>query len=324
MQTISSKQLDQLLDYESLIEALRKAFAADYTVPARHHYNFQNPNTKKANTLLLMPAWQSGAHVGVKLVIVAPENADQGLPAIQGTYTLFDANTGVPLAQMDAPMLTAKRTACASALASSYLSRKNSSSLLMVGTGVLAPHLIRAHAAVRAIKEVFIWGRNFAKATALARQLDNEILAVKAIEKIESGMHADIISVATLSADPLIKGEWLNSGQHLDLVGAYLPTMREADDDVIQKSVIFVDNLESACDETGDLFIPIQNGLITKEDIKADLFNLCKNEHNGRSNEDEITCFKSVGHALEDLAAAQLAFEKDGSSKTEDRNFPTI
>jgi len=172
MQHISSEQLNQLLDYKSLTEALRQAFAADYTVPARHHYNFQNPDTKKPNTLLLMPAWQSGAHVGVKLVIVAPENAAQNLPAIQGTYTLFDAKTGIPLAQMDAPMLTAKRTACASALAADFLSRKNSSTLLMIGTGVLAPHLIKAHASVRPIKEVFIWGRNFAKATALVKQLE--------------------------------------------------------------------------------------------------------------------------------------------------------
>ena len=308
MQNISSEQLNQLLDYKSLTEALRKAFATDYTVPARHHYNFQNPGTGKANTLLLMPAWQSGAHVGVKLVIVAPENAKQNLPAIQGTYTLFDAKTGVPLAQMDAPMLTAKRTACASALASDFLSRKNSTSLLMIGTGVLAPHLIRAHASVRPIKEVFIWGRNFAKAKALAKELEHDIFTIKAIEKIELGMHTDIISCATLSAEPLIKGKWLKPGQHLDLVGAYLPNMREADDEVVRRSVIFVDNIESACHETGDLFIPIQNGLITKEDIKADLFNLCKSEHNGRSNEHEITYFKSVGHALEDLAAAQLAF----------------
>jgi len=113
-----------------------------------------------------------------------------------------------------------------------------------------------------------------------------------------------------LSGSPLIKGDWLSPGQHIDLVGAYLPNMREADDEVIRKSVLFADNRDSACRETGDLFIPIQNGLITKEDIKADLFSLCKKQHQGRSHEDEITCFKSVGHALEDLAAAQLAFSK--------------
>jgi len=180
----------------------------------------------------------------------------------------------------------------------------------MVGTGVLAPHLIMAHASVRPIREVYVWGRNFAKAKVLVDKLNNNTFTIKAIENITSGINADIISCATLSATPLIKGNWLKPGQHVDLVGAYLPNMREADDDLIRKSVLFADNRDSACHETGDLFIPIQNGLITKDDIKADLFSLCKNQHKGRSNEHEITCFKSVGHALEDLAAAQLAFSK--------------
>ncbi len=310
MRHISREELDQLLPYDLLIEALRSAFAADYSVPARHHYNFPNPSSSKPNTLLLMPAWQSGTHVGVKLVVVAPDNASKKLPAIQGTYTLFDANTGVPLALMDAPLLTAKRTACASALASDYLSRKDSSSLLMVGTGVLAPHLIMAHASIRPIRQVFLWGRNFAKAAALTGELNQVDLKVKAIENIEDGMTADIISCATLSPEPLIHGQFLKAGQHVDLVGSYLPTMREADDEVIRRSVIFADNREGATHESGDLFIPIQNGLITKESVKADLFELCKNEKPGRNSDEEITLFKSVGHALEDLAAAQLAYSR--------------
>ena len=315
MQQINEQQLDQLLAYPALIQQLRIAFAADYTVPTRHHYNFDNPQATKPNTLLLMPAWQAGEHVGVKLVIVAPENAKKNLPAIQGTYTLFDANTGVPLAQMNAPLLTAKRTACASALASSYLSRKESHSLLMVGTGVLAPHLIQAHASIRPIKEVYVWGRNFAKAMVLTKQLKLKDIKLTPIENIADGMSADIISCATLSPEPLIHGQYLKPGQHIDLVGSYLPTMREADDEVIRRSILFADNREGATHESGDLYIPIQNGLITKDDVLADLFELCKSEHPGRTASDQITCFKSVGHALEDLAAAQLAYSKIQSNK---------
>lgn len=312
MKYLSESEIESLLDYESLIEALNTAFAAEYTVPMRHHHNFANPSSNLESTLLLMPAWDNQKYLGVKIVTVSPENANLSLPTIQGMYLLFDIKTGVPLMRCDAKTLTNIRTAAASALASKYLSKKDSKVLLMVGTGALAPQLIKAHTAVRPIEKVFIWGRSIEKAQQILNQFKAANFKGEAIEKIESVIdEADIISCATLSKDPLIKGEWLQPGQHLDLVGSYQKHMREADDEAVMKSSIFVDTLQGAPKESGDLFIPLEKGILKKEDIKADLFKMCSSKKDTfRSSKTEITFFKSVGHALEDLAAASLAFER--------------
>ena len=312
MKFLSEKEIENILDFKSLIKTLEDAFAAEYTVPMRHHHNFVNPSSALESTLLLMPAWDNRNYLGVKLVTIFPENANHSLPTIQGMYLLFDIKTGTPLMRCDAKTLTNLRTAAASALASKYLSRKDSKIMLMVGTGALAPQLIKAHASVRPIEKVYVWGRNFEKAKMLAKNCDSAGCEYKAIAAIESVIaEADIISCATLSKKPLIKGHWLQPGQHLDLVGSYQKHMREADDEAVLKSSVFVDTLQGAPKESGDLFIPLQNGIIKMEDINADLFKMCSSENDTfRSNEKEITFFKSVGHALEDLAAASLAFEK--------------
>ena len=307
---LSNEDLISSLGFPSLIETLREAFQGDYTVPLRHHHDFKNPKEDKDSTLLLMPAWEAGYYLGVKVVTVAPNNAKYNLPSIHGMYILMDAHKGVPLAIMDAKTLTTRRTAAASALASSYLSRPDSSTLLMIGTGALAPNLITAHASVRPIGEVFIWGRNMEKAQAVAKYFDDAHFRVNVVSTIAQGLaKADIISCATLSETPLILGQYLKSGQHLDMVGAYKPDMREADDEAIRRSSIFVDNYTGATKETGDIAIPLQTGVLKRESIKADLFELCRSEKLGRRSENEITFFKSVGHALEDLAAAKMAYE---------------
>ena len=310
LKNITKKDLEKNLNYPELVQALQKAFQEKYIIPSRHHHNYQNPKAGIDSTLLLMPAWQVGKYLGVKVVTVSPKNGERGLPSIYGIYTLFDAEKGFPLAQIDAPTLTNQRTAATSALASSFLSKKNSKRLLMIGTGSLAPELIKAHAAVRPIEEVFIWGRNFKKAKALKKLLKNSPFKIKAIETIKEGVKkADIISCATLSSEPLVFGKNLKAGQHLDLVGAYQPTSRETDDGAIQKSSVFVDTYEGA-KESGDILIPIKNGILKEKDICADLFELCQGKKKGRKNKKEITYFKSVGHALEDLAAAKLIYEK--------------
>jgi ornithine cyclodeaminase len=176
----------------------------------------------------------------------------------------------------------------------------------------LALQLIKAHATVRSIEKVYVWGRKFEKAQKLSDQLKSANFETKVVEKIDSVIaEADIISCATLSEKPLIKGAGVKPGQHLDLVGSYQKHTREADDEAILKSSVFVDTLQGAPNESGDLFIPIQNGILKKEDIKADLFEMCQSEKGTfRNSETEITFFKSVGHALEDLAVASLAFER--------------
>ena len=304
---LSQQQIDQTLNYPSLIEALRIGFTADYQIPTRMHTNYNNPVDKSENTLLLMPAISIGNIVGVKIVNVAPKNGAHNLPSIHGVYYVSDANTGQPLALMDAKSLTNWRTAATSALATDFLARENCSTLLMVGTGSLAPYLIDAHAANRPIKRLLVYGRNTAKAEALATSKVGQFVSVEVVEDLSTAIpQADIISTATLSKDPLIHGDYLVPGQHIDLVGSYKPDLREADNVVMRRGQIYADLTSQAIRESGDLALPIAEGILQPDEIIGDLFQLCRNEVDGRQNVEDITVFKSVGHALEDLVAAQL------------------
>ena len=301
--------------FKELVDALKKNFAENkLIVPKRHHHDFPNPKINNDSTLLLMPAWNPSETAGVKIITVSPENSQFDLPSIQGTYIYLDATKGTIKAIIEAKSLTAKRTAAASALASSYLSRKDASSLLMIGTGALSINLIKAHASVRKLKKVFVWGRNYNKALAICKQLENEDFTITPIKTIEEKIgDVDIISSATLSKTPLILGKHLRKGQHVDLVGAYKKDMREADDETISKSNIYVDTYDGL-NESGDIAIPLKTGVLREEEIKANLFELTSGKKGGRMDTDELTVFKSVGHALEDLAAANYYFEKYISS----------
>lgn len=309
---INADFIEQNTDFNKLISALKQGFSSnEIIVPLRHHHDFPNPEVNSDSTLLLMPAWKPSHEAGVKIATVSPKNGQFNLPSIQGTYIYLDAKKGTIKAILEAKSLTAKRTAAASALASSFLSRKNSNSLLMIGTGALSLNLIKAHASVRPIETVYVWGRTIEKAKAISDQLLNEKYTTKAIETIEDKISdVDIISCATLSKTPLVLGNYLKGGQHIDLVGAYKKDMREADDETIKKSSVFVDTFQGGLKESGDILIPLTNGTLKKEDIKADLFQLCLSQESGRTNDSEITVFKSVGHALEDLVAAKYYFTK--------------
>ena len=310
MRILSAADVEAALDWDSLIERLRQAFRRGAEVPVRHHHEIANPGGPEG-TLLLMPAWQSGRHIGVKVVTIFPDNGEQGLPSVMGAYLLLDGRTGSPIALIDGPTLTLKRTAAASALASGYLSRPDCERLLMVGTGALAPYLVSAHAAVRPICNVLIWGRTPDKAVKLAKRLDRTDFRVAATEDLEAAARgADIISCATLSRDPLVRGDWLRPGQHLDLVGAFRPDMRESDDQAIRRARVFVDTRDGATKEAGDIVQPIESGVLDPVDVAGDLFDLTRGERAGRRYYDQITLFKSVGTALEDLAAAELAAER--------------
>ncbi len=310
MRVLSAADVEAALDWESLVERLRRAFRRGAEVPVRHHHDIVNPGGPEG-TLLLMPAWQPGRQIGIKLVTIFPDNDSRGLPSVMGAYLLLDGKTGAPLALIDGPMLTVKRTAAASALASSYLSRPDCERLLMVGTGSLAPYLVMAHASVRPICNVLIWGRTPDKARRLAKRLDRPNFRVAATEDLEAAVRgAHVISCATLSKDPLVKGEWLQPGQHLDLVGAFRPDMRESDDAAIGRARVFVDTRDGALKEAGDIVQPLESGVLDPADVAGDLFELTRGERAGRRFYDQITLFKSVGTALEDLAAAELAAER--------------
>lgn len=308
---LSDHFINNNTNFSELITALKHGFSSeDILVPQRHHHDFPNPETGADTTLLLMPAWHSGKEAGVKIATVSPENDRYDLPAIQAIYILLNAVTGTMKATMQAKSLTAKRTAATSALASSFLSKRDSSSLLMIGTGALSANLILAHAAVRPIKKIFVWGRNIEKARAICDELKDENFDCQVSETIsEKISEVDIISCATLSKTPLVLGKYLKTGQHIDLVGTYKKDMREADDEVILKASVFVDTFDGLY-ESGDIAIPMNNGILSKEDISGNLFSLCSGKTKGRTDQNEITVFKSVGHALEDLVAASYYFNK--------------
>jgi ornithine cyclodeaminase len=258
----------------------------------------------------MMPAWRAGASLGIKLVTVYPDNADKGLPAVAATYLLLDASTGVPRALLDGEELTLRRTGAASALASRYLSAPQASRLTMVGTGRLAPHLIESHARVRPIRSVRIWGRRIERARAVAASLHCPQLRVEAVDDLEAAVRwADIVSCATLSPKPLVRGAWLRAGQHLDLVGAYNPEMSEADDEAVARAELYVDTRVGALAESGEIIGAIARGVIGRQAVRAELCEIASDRFR-RSQPAAITLFKSVGTALEDLAAAELAIAR--------------
>lgn len=305
---IDAATVRQRLPYPALVNVLEQAFRADITVPVRHHHTVP-VNGGRDGTLLLMPAWSSGRAIGVKLVTVFPDNGQKNLPAVMGSYLLLSAETGQPLAMMDGPMLTVRRTAAASALAARYLAREDASVLVMIGTGALAPHLIEAHASVRPIRRVVIVGRQVQKAEAVRALLPllPDVTVEISTDPQTAVAGADIVSCATLAEVPVVQGDWLPEGCHLDLVGGFTPTMREADDAAIRRARVFCDTRAGALKEAGDLVIPLASGVLKPDGVLGDLFELTRGTADGRQSATEITLFKSVGTALEDLAAAELA-----------------
>jgi alanine dehydrogenase len=297
------------LPFRQLVEALRDMFAKGCEMPVRHHHTVKVPGEPDA-TLLLMPAWQEGGYIGVKTVTVFPGNSARGRMAVNASYALMSAETGETLAMIDGGELTARRTAAASALAADYLAGKEASHLLVAGTGRLALNLVEAHSSVRPIRRVTIWGRDRAKAEDVAARATALGFEAKAAENLEAACaEADIVSCATLSPVPIIKGEWLRPGVHVDLIGAFRPDTRESDDEAVRRSSIFVDTRAGATSEAGDIVIPIRNRVIKADAIVADLYELTRGLHIGRTADGEITLFKSVGAALEDLAGAILAYK---------------
>lgn len=311
MRLVAAEEVRESLDFPSLVDCLRDIFRAGATVPVRHHHTIPKAGEPDA-TLLLMPAWQDGGDVGIKIVTVTPGNGKRNLPAVMGIYLLLDGESGQPRAIVDGPMLTLRRTAAVSALASRYLSRPDSETLVMVGAGALAPHLIEAHAAVRPIKRVIVWNHRPERAEALAAELSagalsGGTLSVTASQDLEAAVaEADVISCATLTRQPLVKGAWLKPGQHLDLVGGFTPEMREADDEAVRRSQVYVDTRDGALKEAGDIVEPLARGILTPERIEADLLELVQGGDTKERDPEAITFFKAVGSALSDLGAAQL------------------
>jgi len=297
--------------YATLVDAIAEAFRGGVTAPVRGHYSVPVPGAPDA-TLLTMPAWTEGGYLGVKIATVFPGNSQAGRRAVSGQYLLLDASDGQPLALIEGGELTARRTAAASALAASFLARTDATTLTMIGAGRLSAHLVRAHLALRpSLREVALWGRNADKAATVAARLRSELpgLHVSATDDLEASVRrSDLVSAATLSTDPIVRGAWLRPGVHVDLVGGFTPRMREADDEAIRRARVFCDTLEGAPQEAGDLCQPIASGLLDPGSLTS-LTQLCRQERPGRLEAGDITLFKSVGCAAEDLAAAVVIYE---------------
>ncbi|MGU3493753.1 ornithine cyclodeaminase family protein [Xanthobacteraceae bacterium A53D] len=306
MRMFSAADIHARLDYAELAQALKQAFAQGLVeAPVRQAYAVGLPDAPAH--MLTMPAWRRGAVMGVKIVNVVPGNSARGLGAVNGLYALFDGATGAPLAVMDSDALTNRRTAAASALASLYLSRPDSHTVLVVGTGHLAAHLAAAHAAVRPIDRVLVWGRSVERTTTFVDKLKAKGLPAEARPDLAGAVaEADIVTLATTSTAPLIRGADVRPGTHVDLVGAFTPAMRESDDDLIARAAIYVDTRAGALKEAGDLLQPMASGAWAAERLRGDLHDLCAGTVAGRADGQEITLFKSVGTALEDLVAAEL------------------
>lgn len=317
MQTITAAKTEELLSFDKLVEALQKMFEAGADAPLRHHHRIADKHGEES-TLLLMPAWSlKEGFGGVKLVNANPANNPRNLPGINASYLLFDLETGQHLCLMDAAILTAKRTAAASALATSYLARPESSCLLVVGAGKVGSQIPSAFKQVLPIQKILVWSRRKSQREALVEKLRSNGWDAQVPDTLEAGVKtADVISCATFATEPVIKGEWLQPGQHIDLVGSFTPTMREVDDNAIEKAKIFIDT-KAAMIESGELVIPMDSGVISEDDIAATFYQLCaqeKAQDKAWRQPRDITLFKGVGHAVEDLAAAILVYKSIGKA----------
>jgi ornithine cyclodeaminase len=301
------------LPWDRLVPALEALFAGGCEVPPRHVHEVPVPGGQ-ALTSLIMPAWIPGRYYGVKTINIAPGNAARGLPGLHASYALYDGSTGAPLVLIDGDVLTQRRTAAASALAARWLARPDARHLLVVGAGRIARLLPAAYRAVRAIEQVSVWARDAMQSQALAAMLQREGLPAQAVTDLEAACRsADIVSCATLATGPVVHGAWLRPGTHLDLVGSFTPAMREADDACFAGAALYVDTGE-ALKKSGDLLGPMARGVFTAQDLRGTLASLARGEARGRASPQERTVFKSVGTALEDLAAAILAYESTASS----------
>jgi ornithine cyclodeaminase/alanine dehydrogenase-like protein (mu-crystallin family) len=311
MQVFDATAVRERCPLPELVRALQRAFTAGAEVPQRHAHALPG-----GATLLLMPAWRhsaGAARLGVKTVTVCPGNGALGLPGVHGLYSLFDARTGVPLAVLDGSELTARRTAAASALAASYLARADATRLLVVGAGRVAALLPEAMRAVRpGIEEVVVWARRAEAAEALASTWRAQGLRAHAATDLAAAVReAHIVSCATLATAPLVRGEWLQPGTHLDLIGSFTPAMREADGACFAAARVWVDTAEALA-KAGDVLLAIAEGTFTAERLEGTLADLARAERPPRRDDAERTLFKSVGNAIEDLAAAELVFDGPG------------
>lgn len=315
MRIFSADETAAALPYPELIAKISELFAAGLKAPLRHHHTLSNPQGQEA-TLLLMPAWQGQQGFGgVKIANIHPDNAKRGLPAVIASYLLFREDTGEHLALLNGSVLTARRTAAASVLGARYLAHPQTQTLLILGAGRVARELPEAFSSLFPLKRILIWNRSPARAHSLVNELQAlQRWKVELVSDLKAAVaQAEIISCATLAQQAVLFGAWLQAGQHVDLIGSFTPQMREVDDEAMQKAQVYIDT-EAALHESGDLLFPLQTGALDPSAIRGSFYDLCKLEHSQHQPQ-ALTLFKGVGHAVEDLAAAIVAYQAQDNLK---------
>ncbi|HEY9449133.1 MAG TPA: ornithine cyclodeaminase family protein [Gemmatimonadaceae bacterium] len=310
VRVIEAVDVHRVLEFPILIEALRAAFGARAGAPPRLMYRLDEGQSH--DIFALLPAWTDDV-VGVKAFTYLPGNAAKGRDILYSKILLFDRKTGEPLDLVDGTSVTFWRTAAMAALAADYLARRDASRLLVCGTGNLAPYLALAHAAVRPIREIGIWGRSREKAARVVEELRRRRadLDIRVVEDLEAATRqADVISCATASRVPLILGEWVRPGTHASFIGNHERDARECDTELVVKSRVYMDSRANVLNEAGEILIPISEGRLREADVVGELSELCSGAVAGRTRDEEITLFKSVGTALADLAAARLVAQR--------------
>ncbi|MDQ3468514.1 MAG: hypothetical protein M3487_01870 [Actinomycetota bacterium] len=309
MPILDGDDIARLLPYGVLVDALEAGHREPPPVARRVVFGPEGSD----QSFLGLPAWLPGEAIGVKLVTVMPANPAAGKASVQALYVLFDGVDGAPLALLDGTELTYRKTAADSALGARHLARHDAATLLMVGAGGLAPHLVAAHRVVRpSIERVLVWNRTPERAETVASAVGGTV----ATDLAAAVAAADVVCTATMTATPLVSGRWLRPGTHLDLVGAFLPDHREVDDHAVTAAEIYVDDRLATLTEDGDLVIPLAAGLIDESAVRGDLWQLCRGDVPGRTDDEAITLFENGGGGHLDLMAARCAWRRhvDGSS----------
>jgi 1-pyrroline-2-carboxylate reductase [NAD(P)H] len=309
MQIISAAEVHSALSYPALIDALQAAYAGKFSMPPRQVFLLDEA-AGTHDAFAVLPSWND-EFIGVKAFTYFP-TATAPYKSLYSQIILFNREHGEPLALVDGTTVTFWRTAGISGLATRLLAREDASTLLLLGTGNLAPYMIRANASVRKLKKVMIWGRTPAKAETLAAAMATEFPEIRfsAITDREAACaEADIIVAATGSGEPVVLGEWIKPGTHTDFIGNHHATKRECDTALVTKARVYVDSRVNAFKEAGEILVPIAEGVFKREDVVAELTEMCAGTVPLRESADQITLFKSIGMAMSDLVGAGLAYQ---------------
>ncbi len=308
MKIIGAEEVHAALSYPGLIDALQEAFSKDFSMPPRKVFLLDDDDSNH-DAFALLPSWNDTV-IGVKAFTYFP-SPQPGYKSLYSKILLFDRAHGEPLALVDGTSVTFWRTAGISGLASRLLSRADSETLLLLGTGNLATYIIRAQASVRPLKRVMVWGRSPAKAEAVVQQMADELSSIQftvADDLATACGQADIIVSATGSHEPLVFGEWVTPGTHTDFIGNHHATNRECDTALVVKSKVYADSRDNCFNEAGEILVPISEGVISKDHVVGQLTEMCAGTAPLRSNNEEITLFKSIGMALSDLVGAMYTY----------------